>query len=154
MMFFVAILLIAFPDWADPNYFNGRTPLHFAEVCEGLPYSAQFNGVYDGNGVQVSHRIILENYVPGMTYDSNDGTATYIPITPGQVVYAYWTQRLDPNYCQGPRRYLTAYKVRPRVEVTEPVYEICCSGIPGDLNFDGIVNFRDLSILADNWLKE
>ena len=32
-------------------------------------------------------------------------------------------------------------------------YEVPCSGLAGDLNCDGIVNFYDLSILARHWLE-
>ena len=31
-------------------------------------------------------------------------------------------------------------------------YEFYCSGIPGDNNCDGVVNFKDLAILCGNWL--
>jgi hypothetical protein len=31
-------------------------------------------------------------------------------------------------------------------------YEFNCSGIAGDINCDGVVNFRDIAILCNNWL--
>ena len=31
-------------------------------------------------------------------------------------------------------------------------YEFHCSGIPGDINCDGVVNFKDVAILCGNWL--
>jgi hypothetical protein len=31
-------------------------------------------------------------------------------------------------------------------------YEFCCSGIGGDVNCDGVVNFKDFAIMAENWL--
>jgi parallel beta-helix repeat protein len=31
-------------------------------------------------------------------------------------------------------------------------YEFYCSGIPGDINCDGVVNFKDFAIMAENWL--
>jgi len=31
-------------------------------------------------------------------------------------------------------------------------YEFYCSGIHGDINCDGVVNFKDFAIMAENWL--
>lgn len=31
-------------------------------------------------------------------------------------------------------------------------YEFQCSGIPGDINCDGVVDFRDVAMLCGNWL--
>jgi len=31
-------------------------------------------------------------------------------------------------------------------------YEFYCSGIAGDINCDGVVDFKDVAILCNNWL--
>jgi len=33
-------------------------------------------------------------------------------------------------------------------------YEFQCSGIAGDINCDGVVDFKDMAILANNWLAK
>ena len=38
------------------------------------------------------------------------------------------------------------------VTVDIGAYEFYCSGIPGDINCDGVVDFKDLAILFNNWL--
>jgi hypothetical protein len=38
------------------------------------------------------------------------------------------------------------------VTVDIGAYEFYCSGIPGDSNCDGVVDFKDLAILCGNWL--
>jgi len=42
--------------------------------------------------------------------------------------------------------------IGPVTFVDMGAYELQCSGIAGDNNCDGVVNFKDLAILCNNWL--
>jgi hypothetical protein len=57
----------------------------------------------------------------------------------------------------GKDRYVDIYSIAntgsgPWDYVDMGAYEFHCSGIPGDINCDGVVDFRDVAILCANWL--
>ena len=55
--------------------------------------------------------------------------------------FRYWDIHSIANTGIGPSEFLDM-----------GAYEVHCSGIPGDVNCDGVVDFKDVAILCGNWL--